>query len=99
MNVAVSPHRVSQLAGLFALVAALVCTDTASGYEQATHGAVTREAYLRSRLNPDISDVVLRLGFDTSQQTALGDWYVDFTTVGSVMRKASPDDNPTFGTD
>jgi hypothetical protein len=66
------------------------------GYEQATHAALTREAYMRSALNPGISELAMRLGLEPSRDAAVGDWYVDMAPTSDSQRKASPDDLPTF---
>ncbi|MCC6193721.1 MAG: hypothetical protein IT518_04560, partial [Burkholderiales bacterium] len=71
------------------------------GYELATHAALTREAWLLSRLNPATapgpvtSPLLERLGLDT-RAGDLGRIYIDLARRASTERSATPDDDPTF---
>ena len=85
------------------LLPIFLIAGSASGYEQATHAALTREAYVRSQLgappngNASVSDLALRLGFGPSQVGFLGASYIDMTASGPILRDASPANyNSTF---
>jgi hypothetical protein len=80
---------------IFILVIASLATVISDAYEVSTHAALTREAYLRSWLNPAMSDLFMRLGIDVLSPD-LGVRYVDLTPDATVFREASPQFPPGF---
>ena len=83
--------RLRFAARTFALAALLgVTTGPAWCYEQATHAALTREAYTRARINPAISNLAIDLGLRGAQNPSLGDNYIDIGPSSDVVRAASP---------
>ena len=93
-------QHVSSTRFFFALrliVVAIFCVNkgTVEAYEQSTHAALTREAYVQSMLNPTVSDLLLRLGLDGAMLN-LGTQYLDVTTNATIVREASPPFPPRF---
>ena len=84
-----------------ALLATLI-TGKGWSYEQATHAALTREAYVRSKLglpspaDATVSDLALRLGLGSKQVVSLGTGYIDIGANGPSLRLASPPNPVTF---
>jgi len=77
---------------------------TVEAYEFVTHAALTRHAYLLSRLNPGTSafpgspDLLIRLGLE-QRAGSLGAVYFDMARGDAEERLSRPVDNPSFGTD
>lgn len=65
-------------------------------YEQATHAAITREAYVRARIGADASALGLQFGVQDPRQISLGETYIDIAPSGPILRFASPPDVPNF---
>ena len=66
-------------------------------YEVATHAALTREALMRSSLDPTTLDLFVRLGI-SDKQVMLGTVYLDIGNNGfGTSRRNRPTDNPDFG--
>jgi len=89
---------------LLVTVAFGVSALTVDAYEFVTHAALTRSAYLLSRLNPGTnespgnSDLLIRLGLD-QRVSSLGVVYFDMARGGAEERLSRPTDNPSFGPD
>ena len=67
----------------------------ALAYEQATHGAMTREAILQSQLSPSIPDLLQRLGI-ASSQLSLGSQYLDLADNGLVATRSNAPSGPQY---
>ena len=84
-----------------ACIAALTVAPASVGYELATHAALTREAWLLSRLNPTTapgpvtSNLLEHLGLDTRAGN-LGHTYIDLSRGIATERSAFPPDDPNF---
>ena len=79
------------------IVVTIFCVSSVAveAYEQSTHAALTREAYVQSLLNPTVSDVLVRLGLDGAMLN-LGAQYLDITANATIAREASPPFPPRF---
>src|SRR5437588_8387372 len=94
-------NRRDNTSSLFSFVATAVCSwlliwpGVLAAYEQATHAAMTREAYVQSFLNPSVSDLLARLGLDDTAEK-LGPIYLDIANSSTVVRFASPSSPPNF---
>lgn len=83
-----------------------LCAGTAGlpahAYEFATHAALTREAFLLSRLNPGTwfapgnPELLIRLGL-LERHDSLDYYYVDMASGDQDVRHARPVDNARFG--
>lgn len=79
----------------------LLAARPSEAYEQATHVAITREAFLRSRLNPGYPNIpgtpalLFKLGIATHHDS-LGEQYIDMAPGTQLVRSAFPADNANF---
>ena len=76
-----------------------IAAANAHSYEQATHAAITREAYVRARISADASALGLQLGAQDPRQISLGETYIDIAPSDPILRFASPSDVPNFSAD
>ncbi len=95
---ALSDAPTSAIAGLLLWAASAA---SCPAYELATHGALTREAFLRSSLvsasSPSVpSPLVERLGLGLAVAN-LGTAYIDLARGAATERSAFPSDDPAFG--
>lgn len=94
-------NRRDNTSSLFPFVATAVCSwlliwpGVLAAYEQATHAAMTREAYVQSFLNPSVSNLLARLGLDETAEK-LGPLYLDIANSSTVVRFASPSSPSNF---
>src|SRR5947208_1661032 len=82
-------HVSGAILSVAVLVIASLCAGFSEAYEFSTHAALTREAYIRSLLNPGVSDLLVRLGIDALVPN-LGVRYLDITADAMIVREASP---------
>jgi hypothetical protein len=86
-----APLRRREIVATVILVWALAAPSLrVDAYEFATHAAITREAVMRSRLNPAAPDLLLMLGI-ADKGHSIGNSYLDFPGNGvAVERQLNP---------